>query len=174
MMWMTLCAAGRLDEAEALAAPGVAPRRGVVERDLAVLRGHVALLRLNEADRREACEAVLAQLARSRAPLPLSNCMTAAAFGCAERAFDLIEEALDRGRPLRADAHDFFGMARAQSALQLFVAGLGEPIWRHRRFTHLCARLGLAQYWLESGKWPDCAAAVDYDFAAACREAAGA
>ena len=67
--------------------------------------------------------------------------MLAARFGCAERAFDLIERALDRGRPLRG------------------------------RFPKLCARLGLAQYWVESGYWPDCAGDVDYDFKSACRQA---
>ena len=99
--------------------------------------------------------------------------MLAARLGCADRAFDLIDRALDRGRPLRADAHDGFGMARAQSSLQLFVHNGGEPFYRHERFPKLCARLGLAQYWIESGHWPDCAASVDYDFKAACREAAG-
>ena len=64
-------------------------------------------------------------------------------------------------------------MARAQSPLQLFVSVGGAPIWRHRRFPALCARLGLAQYWLESGEWPDCADEVDYDFKRACAEAAG-
>jgi hypothetical protein len=85
----------------------------------------------------------------------------------------VINHALDRGRDLKADNHEAFGMARAQTPLQLFVSTGGVPIWRHRRFPALCARLGLAQYWLESKKWPDCAALVDYDFKAACAEAVG-
>jgi adenylate cyclase len=171
MMWVTLCAAGKLDEAEALAAPGVPPRRGLTERDIEVLRNYVALLRLPPEQRRGACEKMLAALDAAEGPLPLSSCLIAAGAGCAGHAIDVIERALDRGRPLRPDAHDAFGMARAQSALQLFVANCGEPIWKHNRFPALAARLGLAQYWIERDKWPDCAAAVDYDFKAACADA---
>lgn len=174
MMWITLCAAGRLDEAEALAAPGVPPRRGVTERDIEALRGYVALLRLEGEKRRQACAAMLATVEADNGPLLLSTCLVAAGAGCAEAAIDIIERALDSGRSLRPDMHDGFGMARAQSALQLFVANCGEPIWKHPRFPALAARLGLAQYWLESNKWPDCAAAVDYDFKAACVRVAGA
>jgi adenylate cyclase len=172
MMWVTLCIAGKLDEAEALAAPGVPPRRGVSESDIAVLRSYVALLRMAPDVRRNACEALLASHAAAPGALALSSCLIAAGAGCTDRAFDVIEQALDQGRPLRPDAHDVFGMARAQSALQLFVANGGEPIWKHPRFPHLAARLGLAQYWIESKKWPDCAAEVAYDFKAACAEAA--
>src|SRR5690606_37729242 len=53
--WVTLCLAHRLDEAIALAAPGVPPRRGVSERDVDVVRNYVALLRLPETGRRQAC-----------------------------------------------------------------------------------------------------------------------
>ncbi len=35
-----------------------------------------------------------------------------------------------------------------------------------RRFMKVCARLGLVEYWLETGHWPDCAAEVPYDFRA--------
>jgi TolB-like protein len=34
------------------------------------------------------------------------------------------------------------------------------------RFLRLCARLGLCDYWVRSGNWPDCADEVDYDFRA--------
>lgn len=34
------------------------------------------------------------------------------------------------------------------------------------RFLRLCAKLGLCEYWATSGKWPDCADEVDYDFRA--------
>lgn len=174
MMWITLCAAGKLDEAEALAAPGVPPRRGVSERDVDVLRNYVTVLRLAADERRSACEAMLSALAAAKGALPLSSCLIAAGVGCADRAIDVIEQALDEGRSLRPDAHEAFGMARAQSALQLFVANCGEPIWKHRRFPSLAARLGLAQYWVESDKWPDCAMQVDYDFKAACAKAVSA
>ncbi|MBS0383843.1 MAG: adenylate/guanylate cyclase domain-containing protein [Proteobacteria bacterium] len=173
MMWVTLCAAGRLDAAEALAAPDVVPRRGVTRHDVRVLKQYVAVLRHTPAERHIAAEGILTSLGRSTGPLPLSSCMTAARFGSADRAFDVIDRALERGRPLAADPHEAFGMARSQSSLQLFVHNGGEPFYRHRRFPRLCARLGLAQYWIESGHWPDCAGDVDYDFKQACKEAAG-
>lgn len=172
--WVTMCLAHRLDDAIALAAPGVPPRRGVSERDVDVLRNYVALLRLPEAGRRQACETLLDTMEHARTPLALSTLMMTAGMGCADRAFDILEQAIDAGRPIRPDNHDAFGMARAQSSLQLFVSNGGAPIWRHARFPALAARFGLAQYWIESGKWPDCAAEVDYDFKAACRAAAGA
>jgi len=40
-----------------------------------------------------------------------------------------------------------------------------------RRFARLCARLGLVEFWLASGRWPDCASETPYDFKHACEEA---
>lgn len=174
VMWATLCAAGRLHEAAALAEPGAHPRRGVTERDVDVLRNYVAILRLPEEQRRGACGQLLAQLATAEGPLPLSSCVFAAGNGCMDQAFDVIEAALDAGRGLKPDNHDGFGMARAQSPLQVFVRAGGESIARSVRFPRLCARLGLAQYWLDTKKWPDCAAEADYDFKSACAAAVAA
>jgi hypothetical protein len=39
------------------------------------------------------------------------------------------------------------------------------------RFVQLCARLGLVDFWLATGKWPDCVDEVPYDFKAACEGA---
>jgi serine/threonine-protein kinase len=39
------------------------------------------------------------------------------------------------------------------------------------RFARLCARLGLVEHWLTSGKWPDCTSEVPYDFRAECEKA---
>ena len=39
------------------------------------------------------------------------------------------------------------------------------------RFVRLCARLGLVEYWTGTGKWPDCADEVPYDFKAECATA---
>jgi TolB-like protein len=171
MMWVALCGAGKLNDAEALAAPGAAPRRGVTRHDVRVLKQYVGLLRHTPEERHAAADAILSALARSTGPVPLSSCMTAARFGSAERAFDLIERAIERGRPLCSDPHVAFGMARSQSSLQLFVHNGGEPFFMHKRFPKLCARLGLAQYWIESDHWPDCAAGAAYDFKGACQEA---
>ncbi|MBC7767638.1 MAG: hypothetical protein H7124_02520 [Phycisphaerales bacterium] len=174
LMWSTYCAAGRTDEAEALAAPGVPPRRSVTERDVSVLRNYTAMLRLSDEERREACERLCTQAAHAEGPLALSTILFVASHGCPDRALDVLEAAMDAGRGLRPDNHDAFGMARAQSPLQLFVSNGGTPVWRQRRFAKLAVRLGLAQYWVETGQWPDCAKEVEYDFKAACREALSA
>jgi hypothetical protein len=42
------------------------------------------------------------------------------------------------------------------------------------RFVTVCARLGLVEYWLDSGHWPDCAEDVPYDFRAECEAQRGA
>jgi hypothetical protein len=34
------------------------------------------------------------------------------------------------------------------------------------RFARLCARLGMVEFWMATGKWPDCADEVPYDFRA--------
>jgi TolB-like protein len=39
------------------------------------------------------------------------------------------------------------------------------------RFVKLCARLGLVEFWLATGQWPDCADEVPYDFKAECEKA---
>lgn len=174
LMWCTHCVAGHADAAEALAAPGAPPRRAVNERDVSVLRNYVRLLRLSPTDRRVACDAMLDAVALDKGPLPLSTVMFAASQGCADHAFDVINAALDQGRELKADNHDAFGMARAQSPLQLFVSTGGTPAWMSPRFPALCARVGLAQYWLDTKKWPDCATETPYDFRAACAEAVNA
>jgi adenylate cyclase len=52
----------------------------------------------------------------------------------------------------------------------LFQASMPE-IRNDPRFVRLCARLGLVEFWLESGKWPDCVDEVPYDFRAECSSA---
>jgi hypothetical protein len=141
---------------------------------VAVLRNYVSILRLSDAQCRAACSELLAELAAAEGPLALSSCIFAAGNGCMDQAFEVLEAALDMGRGLKPDNHEGFGMARAQSPLQVFVRAGGESIARSERFPALCARLGLAQYWLETKKWPDCAAEAPYDFKAACAAAVAA
>ena len=38
------------------------------------------------------------------------------------------------------------------------------------RFIKVCARLGLVEYWLSTGLWPDCADETPYDFRAECEK----
>jgi TolB-like protein len=49
-----------------------------------------------------------------------------------------------------------------------------EAFYQDPRFLRLCAKLGLCDYWVETGKWPDCADEVPYDFRAGARRLAAA
>jgi hypothetical protein len=52
----------------------------------------------------------------------------------------------------------------------LFQSNMPE-LRNDRRFARLCARLGLVEFWLATGRWPDCVAETPYDFKLACEEA---
>ena len=52
----------------------------------------------------------------------------------------------------------------------LFQASMPE-LRNDLRFPRLCARLGLVEFWTATGKWPDCADEVPYDFKAECAKA---
>ena len=52
----------------------------------------------------------------------------------------------------------------------LFQAGMPE-LRNDPRFAGLCARLGLVEFWMATGKWPDCAVEVPYDFKSECARA---
>jgi TolB-like protein len=89
-------------------------------------------------------------------------------LGFAEQAFDLIERA----------SFDYMASSEGRSpngALTpavMFIAKAAPGFMEDRRFVRLCAKLGLAQYWLETDRWPDCADKVPYDFRAEARNAA--
>jgi TolB-like protein/class 3 adenylate cyclase/tetratricopeptide (TPR) repeat protein len=95
-----------------------------------------------------------------------SRLVYAAHLGLVDEAYAAAEGA--RLGPA-GNADDIMGPDGYRTAL-LFQAGM--PELRHDpRFVRLCARLGLVEFWLASGKWPDCASEVPYDFKAACERA---
>ena len=63
-------------------------------------------------------------------------------------------------------ADDIMGPDGYRASL-LFQAGMPE-LRNDPRFVRLCARLGLVEFWFATGKWPDCAHDVNYDFESAC------
>jgi hypothetical protein len=91
-------------------------------------------------------------------------------LGFAEEAFDLIERAsFDYVRSSEGRVPD-----GTLSPIIMFSAFDAPAFREDTRFVRLCAKLGLCDYWTETGHWPDCAAqgALPYDFKAECRRLA--
>ncbi|HEY1425140.1 MAG TPA: winged helix-turn-helix domain-containing protein [Caulobacteraceae bacterium] len=100
---------------------------------------------------------------------PLDAIWSVGLAGHVEAAFQAVDQAtfdrafaVGRGRISRWWAGNLF--RRSVSA-----ALIDDP-----RFLRLCAKLGLVHYWLETGRWPDCADKVAYDFRAEARKVAAA
>jgi TolB-like protein len=98
----------------------------------------------------------------------VSNLVYAAHVGLGDDVFRLAETA--RLGP-RGASDDVLGVDAYRTGL-LFWKDMPE-IRNDPRFVRLCARLGLVEFWLSSGKWPDCADTTPYDFRSACETARG-
>jgi adenylate cyclase len=96
----------------------------------------------------------------------VSRLVYAAHLGLVDEAYRTAEAA--RLGPLGTPG-DMMGPDGYRTAL-LFHAGMPE-LRNDSRFVPLCARLGLVEFWLVTGKWPDCVDEVPYDFKAACEKA---
>jgi adenylate cyclase len=87
----------------------------------------------------------------------------AAELGFVDETFALLERS--RFGP-SGSPHDVFG-THAYRTVLLFPKAY-QNLRADPRFVQVCARLGLAEYWLETQQWPDCAAEVPYDFKSEC------
>ena len=96
----------------------------------------------------------------------VSRLVYAAHLGLVDDAYRTAETA--RLGPL-GTADDIMGPDGYRTAL-LFHAGMPE-LRNDPRFVPLCARLGLVEFWLATGTWPDCVDDVPYDFKAECEKA---
>lgn len=94
------------------------------------------------------------------------------ALGFTRPALEFFEEALDNVDAWRYGAlqatRPHIGYETALLFIDATRALRNEP-----DFVRLCARIGLARYWTDSEKWPDCVDEVSnfYDFKAACAAA---
>ncbi|MES1157078.1 MAG: hypothetical protein ABUL73_04775 [Alphaproteobacteria bacterium] len=90
-------------------------------------------------------------------------------LGMTEPALALLEEALDNIEAWRDDAPDALRPHVGYETALLFIE-ITKPLRMNLAFPRLCARIGLARFWSESGVWPDCVAetAPLYDFKAEC------
>jgi hypothetical protein len=135
-----------------------------------LIRELVSMLRMPLAER----EAVLRrhhQVQNRNSVFDPQFCAISAFAGCDDLALDVMLDALSSGRPIGLKGGP--GM-RASALSPLFDTHYARPLQRNIRFPTVCARVGLVTYWQESGKWPDCAADVPYDFKAECEQAAHA
>jgi adenylate cyclase len=96
----------------------------------------------------------------------VSRLVYAAHLGLVEEAYRAAETA--RLGPI-GTTDDMMGPDAYRPALA-FHAGMPE-LRNDPRFPRLCARLGLVEFWTATGKWPDCADEVPYDFQAECEKA---
>jgi TolB-like protein/class 3 adenylate cyclase/tetratricopeptide (TPR) repeat protein len=96
----------------------------------------------------------------------VSRLVYSAHLGLVEEAYRAAETA--RLGPV-GTSDDIMGPDGYRTSL-LFQAGMPE-LRNDPRFVRLCARLGLVEFWMATGKWPDCADEVPYDFKAECAKA---
>jgi TolB-like protein/tetratricopeptide (TPR) repeat protein len=95
-----------------------------------------------------------------------SRLVYAAHLGLVDEAYEIAATA--RLGPVGGD-DDIMGPDAYRTSM-LFQARMPE-LRNDTRFTRLCARLGLVEYWMTTGKWPDCADEVQYDFKSECAKA---
>jgi TolB-like protein len=95
----------------------------------------------------------------------VSRLVYAAHLGLVEEAYQAAETA-HLGPAGTSD--DIMGPDGYRTSL-LFQAGMPE-LRNDPRFVRLCARLGLVEFWMATGKWPDCVDEVPYNFRAECEK----
>ncbi len=133
----------------------------------ALIEYHDHLRRPDPAYVKRALRAASLDLART-GTVPIGQLLELHSLGAEEAAFDLA------GRASFAHMFEPAGPPPAGSMPAVMWLPLHEPMRRDRRFVDFCAKLGLCDYWVESGHWPDCADAgvLPYDFKAECRRLA--
>jgi len=111
----------------------------------------------------EAWRSVLEAQVNKTGRVDVSRLVYSAHLGLVEEAYRAAETA-HLGPAGTSD--DIMGPDGYRTSL-LFQAGMPE-LRNDPRFARLCARLGLVEFWIATGKWPDCADEVPYDFRAEC------
>ena len=96
----------------------------------------------------------------------LSRLVYTAHLGLVDEAYRLADEA--RLGPA-GTSDDIMGPDAYRTSI-MFQATMPE-LRNDPRFVPLCARLGLVEFWTKTGKWPDCADELPYDFKAECDKA---
>ncbi|MBV8683001.1 MAG: winged helix-turn-helix domain-containing protein [Caulobacteraceae bacterium] len=114
-------------------------------------------------------QSLKARVAAGRSP-NLSGIQVLFKLGLREETFALLEEASFASM----FAEEGRNPAGASTPALIFDRVLWGEEMRDPRFVRLCAKMGLADYWMATGHWPDCADDVPYDFRAEARRLTGA
>ena len=135
-------------------------------REYAMLTGLVAIMRNPSPEANGMLLAMLRNRIETTGHVDPMSLIWSAQVGLAKETYDLLEGA--KLGPSNGPA-DSMGMSAYRTLMMFSVAF--APLRADPRFVTLCARLGLVDYWLTTGVWPDCADETPYDFRAACLEA---
>lgn len=108
-----------------------------------------------------------AEMAEAEPAAALDLAVALAVLGLTQPALAIFEEALDDVDAWRAGALETTRPHIGYETALLFIDQT-RALRMDEGFVRLCARLGLARYWRETGQWPDCASETPYDFKAAC------
>jgi len=86
-------------------------------------------------------------------------------LGLVDESYELVEQASFHA--LKAETSRF---QLADIGLHSLFSPPSRPLRQDRRFVRLCAKLGLVDYWMRTGRWPDCVddVAPFYNFIAEC------
>jgi hypothetical protein len=115
----------------------------------------------------EAARELLSNLRRKVAEgayVRVVDCASVGSIGFIDEVYDLLDSAILG--PTTGPGDDL-GLGSYYPSLFGAVHG---PFRADPRFIKLCARLGLAEYWLTTQKWPDCVDETPYDFRAECEK----
>jgi adenylate cyclase len=149
------------DHGERLA-PGLADsavhKAGKRMQDLMMAPSPEAFLKLGED---------FAAMAEAEPSAALDLAVALSVLGFTGPALAIFQEALDNVDAWRAGALEAARPHIGYETALLFIDQT-RALRMDLAFAELCARLGLARYWRETGQWPDCTSEVGYDFKAAC------
>jgi TolB-like protein len=132
-------------------------------REYTLVLGLVAILRSDSPDTHRILLSILQNRIETTGHLDPMSLIWSAQAGLAKETYDLVEQA--RFGPSGGPA-DVLGF-NAYRTMMLFSAPF-TPLRADPRFVVMCSRLGLVDYWLSTGVWPDCVDDTPYDFRAAC------
>jgi hypothetical protein len=138
------------------------------ERDLREFQEGLAFIRTKRdptVQNIEAWRTTLEAQVNKTGRVDVSRLVYSAHLGLIEEAYWAAETA--RLGPV-GTSDDIMGPDGYRTSL-LFQAGMPE-LRNDPRFAHLCARLGLVEFWMATDKWPDCVDEVPYDFRGECEK----